>query len=303
MISALSLFPIWAFAGFIAAWLWPEAFVAYKTWVVPLLGVVMLGMGLTLTPSDFVCLAKRPWIVAYGALLQYTLMPLWAWLVSKGLGLDGMLLAGMVLVGTAPGGTASNVICYLAGADVALSIALTLTSTMMSVLMTPLLTACLIGHRVEVPVLGMMASIVKIVVIPVAVGMAVNHFAHAKIERWQRLFPVISMAAIVFIIAVITALNHDNLHHTSLLVAVAVMLHNGFGLASGYLLGKTVLKNERLARTLAIEVGMQNSGLAVALALKHFSALAALPGVLFSIWHNITGSILAGIWAARKTRS
>ena len=282
-----------------AAWLWPEAFAPLRTGIVPLLGVVMFGMGITLTPADFARATRRPALLGLGAALQFGAMPLIAFVVARILGLDSQLTAGLVLVGACPGGTASNVICYLARADVALSITLTAVSTCVAVVATPLLTELYVGRAVEVNVAGMIASIFRIVIVPVALGVAVNVWLGARLGALKRVFPLVSVAAICVIIAIVLALSHERLGELTGAVVLAVALHNALGLAVGYSVPALLGMPESVRRTLAVEVGMQNSGLGVALAVQYFSALAALPGALFSIWHNLTGSLLASLWSRR----
>jgi len=299
IVRSTQLFPVWAILLSAAAYRYPDLFLPARGAIVPLLGVVMFGMGLTLTPSNFAEVLRRPAVVGLGVALQYSVMPLVAWLIGHGLGLPPALLAGLVLVGACPGGTASNVICYLARGDVALSITLTTASTLLAVLLTPALTWLYVGQTVPVPVAAMLWSIVKIVLLPVAGGVLVNRAARERLARVQHAFPLISVAAIVIIIAVIVALNRDSLTSIGATAAIAVILHNVVGLTAGYGLSRLLVCDRRTARTLAIEVGMQNSGLGVALALKYFSAAAAVPGALFSVWHNLSGSVLAGWWSRR----
>lgn len=298
-----SLFPLWAIILSIAAFAYPYAFSPYKDAITPLLGVVMFGMGITLSATDFLLVLKRPRVIILGTAMQYILMPLIAFILSYILNLPVEIMVGMVLLGTCPGGTASNVICYLAKGDVALSITLTSVSTLLAFVLTPALTWLYIGEAVPVEIGSMMLSIVKIVIVPVALGLIINTFFDKHIERFRHAFPALSVATIVFIISIIIALNKDNILVAGKMVMVAVVLHNGFGLASGYLLSRTLGLDEKDARTIAIEVGMQNSGLSVALAVKYFSPLAALPGALFSIWHNIMGSALAGYWASDNDKT
>jgi BASS family bile acid:Na+ symporter len=294
-----SLFPLWALLVSVLAYLAPELFAGWKSAIVPLLGLVMFGMGMTLTAGNFAEVLRRPGIVLLGTALQFLVMPAAAWLVALALGLPPMVAAGLVLVGSCPGGTASNVVCYLARGDVALSITLTTVSTLLAVVATPALTLFYAGAQVPVPADLMLMSIAKIVLLPVLGGVLVNRFAGRRLASVKHLFPLLSVVAIVVIIAIIVALNHDHLAVMGPAVAVAVMLHNGIGLAVGYGLPRLLGQDVHICRTLAIEVGMQNSGLAVALAVKYFSPAAALPGALFSVWHNLSGSLLAGGWRHR----
>ena len=298
----ISLFPLWAILFSIAAYRWPACFAASRSAIVPLLGLIMLGMGLTLTWEDFGRVFRCMKPVAGGVILQFCLMPLFAWLTAGFLHLDPALTAGLVLVGACPGGTASNVICYLADGDVALSITMTACSTLLAVVLTPLLTWFYVGQAVPVPVLKMLVSIFKIVLLPVGVGVMLNTFFTEYFRKIRQLFPLVSVAAIVFIIAIVVALNRQNIAVTGWSAALAVAVHNLAGLSAGYGAARLLGWEERICRTIAIEVGMQNSGLGVALAMKYFSAAAALPGALFSVWHNLSGSMLAAYWS-RGSRS
>ena len=293
------LFPLWALLGSALAYARPGLFTPWQGAIVPLLVVIMFGMGMTLTAEDFRRVAARPGLIGLGVGLQYAVMPLAAFVISRVLGLSPALTVGMVLVGSSAGGTASNVITYLAKGDVALSVTLTMTSTLLAVFATPALTWFYAGQVVPVPAAGILLSVLKIVVAPVLVGVTLNSLFRQRIARVQPAFPLLSMVAIVVIIAIIVALNRPRLAVMGLPVAIAVITHNLIGLAAGFWVPRRLGYDTRTCRTLAIEVGMQNSGLSVALAVQHFSALAALPGALFSIWHNLSGSALAGFWSHR----
>ena len=277
----------------------PALLAGLKPAIVPLLGVVMFGMGMTLSARSFAAVIARPGVVALGLALQYLLMPALAWLIGRAFGLSFPLLLGLVLVGSCPGGTASNVICYLAKGDVALSITLTTLSTLLAVIATPWLTWLYMGESVSVPTWAMLLSILKVIIAPVLLGVAVNAWIGPRLNPLVRVFPIISMAAILLIIGIIVSVNQAHLAEVALPVVAAVTAHNLCGLIGGYWLARLVGLDAVTCRTLSLEVGMQNSGLGVALAVKHFSALAALPGVLFSIWHNLSGATLAAIWARR----
>jgi len=295
-----ALFPLWALLGVLLAWLVPEMLVPMKVAIVPLLGLVMFAMGVTLTGADFLTVLRRPFPVALGVALQFLLMPLVAWGLVKLAGLPPQLAIGLILVGCSPGGTASNVICYLAKGDVALSITLTTVSTLLAIVATPMLTLLYAGETVPVPAGAMLLTILQVILVPVLSGVLVNHYFHRPLAAVRDVFPVVSMLSIVLIIAIIVALNHTQLEGLVPGIALLVVLHNLAGMAGGYWLPRWLGRDVRECRTLAIEVGMQNSGLAVALALKYFSATAALPGALFSIWHNLSGALLAGLWSRRR---
>ncbi|WP_462152551.1 bile acid:sodium symporter family protein [Pseudoalteromonas xiamenensis] len=296
MNRVLQLFPIWALAFSAIAFFKPELFTGLKTLIVPLLTVIMLTMGLTLTPSDFLRIKDSKKAVLAGVVLQFTVMPAVAFFVSNVFQLDDALLIGMVLVGAVAGGTASNVLCYLAKGDVALSITMTAISTLLGVALTPLLIELLVGQIVDIPTSSMILSLFKIVLLPVAFGIVLNHFFKATMAKIADVLPIFSMASIVFIIAIIVALNANKLHSVGIIMLAAVIVHNGSGLLLGYLAGKALGFEPKICKTIALEVGMQNSGLAVALAMKFFTPTAAIAGTIFSIWHNVSGSILASYW-------
>ena len=296
------LFPILAILiSMLAAWQ-PSLLAGWKQAIVPLLGVVMFTMGISLGPADFRRTLRRPKLMGIGVLMQFLLMPLIAWVLVWLLDLPRELAIGVILVGTCPGGTASNVMTYLARGDVALSISLTTLSTLLSVGMTPLLSWLMIGQMVEVPALAMLASIFRIIILPVLLGVLANHYLGRWLAPLQRGFPWLSMLAIVLIIGIIVALNAGQLSRLAWPVVLAVSLHNLLGLGLAYRLARMLGYGPAICRTLAIEVGMQNSGLGVALALKFFGPLAALPGAVFSIWHNISGACLAAYWVRGDDR-
>lgn len=294
------MFPFWAIVFSLLAWVQPSLFIPFKSWIVPLLAVVMFGMGLSLHVSDFKRAMSMPRLIISGVALQYSVMPVGALLISMALNLDPVITTGMVLVGASPGGTASNVICYLARGNVALSISLTAVSTLLAIVFTPLLAWLLIDSSIHVPAGQMLLSLINIVILPVGIGVMLNHFAGRRLAPVSHVFPLISVTAIVLIIAIIVGLNQNNLSQAGVTLLLAVVLHNGIGLICGFYASRLLGYQPSECRTLAIEVGMQNSGLAVALAIKHFTATAALPGAIFSIWHNLSGSILAAFWSKRQ---
>ncbi|WP_046003557.1 bile acid:sodium symporter family protein [Pseudoalteromonas rubra] len=297
----IQLFPLWAILLSAFALFTPEPFVALKACIIPLLAFIMLTMGLTLTPADFRHVLTQPKAVLVGLVLQFSVMPLVALLVATLLQFDADLTLGMVLVGCVAGGTASNVMCFLAKGDVALSISMTAISTLAGVVLTPLLVELLAGQVVDIPLTGMMLNLFKIVLIPVVLGVLLNHFFRAPIQRLAPLLPLFSVAAIVLIIAIVVALNAATLPTIGPTVALAVVLHNTTGLALGYLVARQLGLPEKSCRTIALEVGLQNSGLAVALAMKFFAPASALAGTLFSVWHNVSGSVLASWWRKRSS--
>jgi len=274
----------------------PEVLKPLKGVIVPLLIVIMLSMGLTLKPEDFRYILKKPTIVLYGALLQFTVMPVAGYITALVFNVDRNLLAGFVLVGSAPGGTASNLITFLSKGDLPYSISMTATSTLLSPLFTPLWTWFLAGKFVPVPFVDMALATLKIVVAPVVVGMGMRVFLGERVRKLEPLLPYASILAISLIIGVIFALNRDRFSSMTAGVVVGVLLHNITGFLLGYLLGRLMGLDSKLAKTLSIEVGMQNSGLSTVLALKFFSPLSALPSAFFSLSQNVIGVLLAGMF-------
>lgn len=293
------LFPLWALLLSVLAFMQPQLFVGIKGQIVPLLTVIMLCMGLTLNLSDFRRVIQNRKAVLVGVLLQFSLMPLIALLVGRVLGFGPELMVGMLLVGSVAGGTSSNVMCYLAKGDTALSISMTAISTLLGVVMTPVLVDLLVGQAVDVPVQSMLISLLQVVVAPVVLGVVLNALAGSLVRKVEPVLPVLSMLAIVLIIAIVVALNAEKMAQIGPVVALAVVLHNSCGLVLGYWVTALFGFDKRTCRTIAFEVGLQNSGLATALAMKFFTPAAALPGTLFSVWHNISGSLLAGYWSKK----
>ncbi|MFT2097409.1 bile acid:sodium symporter family protein [Marinomonas sp. 2405UD66-6] len=299
----IQLFPLWAILLSALAFFQPDLFVGLKTQIVPLLMIIMLAMGLTLSPKDFKQVLKSRKAVAVGVLLQFLVMPIAAFAVAMVFGFDTELTVGMLLVGSVAGGTSSNVMCYLAKGDTALSISMTAISTLLGVVLTPFLVSLMIGTSVDVPVSSMLISLFKIVLLPVAAGVVINTLFSKVIRKAEVALPYISMFAIVLIIAIVVALSSSKLVEVGLVVAAAVILHNTIGLILGYWVTYLLGFDSRVCRTIAFEVGLQNSGLAAALAVKFFTPLSALPGTLFSVWHNISGSLLASYWSRRAVEN
>jgi len=294
------LFPLWAVCLSVVAYFYSSLFTALESAIVPLLALIMFLMGLTLKKDDFLRIIAKPKPVFVGVILQFSLMPLLALILANMLQLSNQLTIGMVLVGSCAGGTASNVICYLAKGDVALSVSMTVTSTLIGVVATPFLCSFYLSETVSVDTFGLLLSISQMVLAPVLFGTAMNYYFQTTVRRVEPLIPSLSIVMILLIIAIVVALNSSRLLNLGLLTLVAVALHNLLGLTGGFYLSRLLGFDLKQSQTIAIEVGMQNSGLGVALALQYFSATAALPGALFSIWHNISGSVLAAIWSGRR---
>ncbi|MHA7279649.1 bile acid:sodium symporter family protein [Arthrobacter sp. MDT2-2] len=299
---AVTLFPLLILAGGLVAVLTPGTFTGLGPLINPLLGVIMFGMGLTLTPVDFALIGKRPIPVVIGVVAQFVIMPLLGWGVATVLGLPPALAAGVILVGCCPGGTASNVVSYLARGDVALSVAMTSVSTILAPVLTPLLTLWLAGQYMPVDAAAIGLSILQIVLLPVVVGLAVRYFLPRLVERLLPALPWISVAAITVVVIAVVSGSAAIIFSAGLLVFAAVILHNGLGYLLGYGAARLFGLPTSARRTTAIEVGMQNSGLAAGLARTYLTPEAALPGAIFSVWHNVSGAAMAAYWRRRDAR-
>ena len=274
----------------------PESFIWIETKTInPMLGVIMFGMGLTLSPKDFKIVLSRPKDILIGCLAQFTIMPLLAWLLTLAFSLPKELALGVILVGCCPGGTASNVITYLAKGDLALSVGMTACSTLLAPIVTPLLVWLMAGTMVNVDTLGMLLSIVYVVIAPIIVGLLCQHFLPKLTKAVTPYLPAFSSLAIAITVGIVVSHNADRLMLGGMIVILVVMLHNLLGLSLGFTIGRLLRLEKPKCVALSIEVGMQNSGLASSLANMHFAAypLATVPGAIFSVWHNISGALAA----------
>lgn len=268
-----------------------------------MLGLVMFGMGLTLDYNDFRNVFAHPKYVALGCLSQFTVMPLLALVISCLFDFDEGLTIGMVLVGCCPGGTASNVITYLAKGDVALSVGMTAVSTLLALFLTPVLVWACVGTTVDVDIVSMFMSIVWVVILPIVIGGLIKRTWTDLTHRIVEYLPAFSSIVIALIVAIVIAFNADKLREGGLLVLAAVMLHNVIGLGLGYSIGSLLGLDLTKRKTISIEVGMQNSGLASSLAVIHFASfpIATVPGAFFSVWHNISGAIVAKLYSKSES--
>ncbi|TYL40094.1 bile acid:sodium symporter [Natronococcus pandeyae] len=290
-------FVVWMLIASAAALYAPGVFAPAGAYISPILGIIMLGMGLTLTPADFRRVLERPRDVLIGSAVQWVAMPLAAYLLVLALGLPWEIGLGLLLVGAAPGGTASNVMTYLGRGDVALSVTITSVTTIAAPLVMPAWVILLAGESITVTFGELATQIVLIVLIPVVAGLVIRSlldaYAPTAAKVGLSIFPAISVVAIVVIVAAIVALNVEEIWAASAVVLLAVVAHNAIGLGAGYGVGRATGMSEDRSRACAFEVGMQNSGLAVALAVAFFDPIAALIPALFSVWHNVSGSALA----------
>lgn len=268
------------------------------SWINYLLMIVMFGMGLTIKPEDFVLVFTHPKDILIGCIAQFTIMPILAFLLGKAFGLEAGLLAGVILVGTCPGGTSSNVITYLSKGDVALSVGMTSVNTLLAPLLTPVITYLFLRTTVSVDVMAMFISIIKVVIVPIALGFVINHFFGKYTAKVKEALPLVSVLAITMIVAAVVSHNSEQILTTGAVIFLVVILHNLLGYACGLLLGKALKLSLAKKKALSVEIGMQNSGLATSLAATAFPnlAMATVPGAIFSVWHNISGALLANIY-------
>lgn len=298
---AVLLFPVLILLGGLFGMLLPQVFVGFAGWINPLLMIIMFCMGLTLTLPDFALVVKNPLPVLGGVVAQFVVMPTMGWLVATVLQLDPALAAGLILVGCAPGGTASNVVSYLARGNVALSVAMTSVSTLIAPVLTPLLALWLAGQYMPVDAGSMALSVVQIVLIPVVLGIALRMIFNRWVTAVSGILPWASVVAITVVVTIIVAGSAQAILSAGLLVLLAVILHNGLGLLLGYGAGVLMRVPADARRTMAIEVGMQNSGLAGGLAKQYFTPEAALPAAVFSVWHNLSGAMFAAYWRRKDS--
>ena len=275
----------------------PETCLWIQTrWINYLLMIVMFGMGLTMKLSDFAVVFKRPGDVIIGCSAQFIIMPLLAFVLGKTFRLNDELLAGVILVGTCPGGTSSNVITYLSKGDTALSVGMTSINTLLAPFLTPLLTYLYLRTSVSVDAKAMFLSIIQVVIVPIGLGLLINRLFEKRTQRISDALPVVSVIAICLIVASVVSHNSEKILSTGLIIFIVVILHNLLGYFLGYLVGVLFKMDLPRKKAVAIEIGMQNSGLATTLAGSAFPNLtmATVPGAIFSVWHNISGAILAG---------
>ncbi|NUF28289.1 bile acid:Na+ symporter, BASS family [Gilliamella bombicola] len=303
IISLTRLFPLWAILCAGVAYFFPYTFIPIRPHTAHLLMFVMFTMGVTLSIDDFKRVVTKPKAVIICTLLHYIVMPLTALILAKLFTMRPELLVGMVLVGSVASGTASNVMIYLAKGDVALSVTISSVSTLVGVVVTPLLTLLLVGTTVEVPVWDMLLHIVQIVLIPIILGLIVHHFLYPIVKKCEQFLPLLSMLCILLILCIVVAGSHTQIGQVGGTVIFAVVIHNALGLLGGYWGGRLFGFDESTCRTMSLEVGMQNSALAATLGTTYFSALSALPAAVFSVWHNISGSLLAGYWQDKSVKN
>ncbi len=294
-------FALWVII-FAALALWqPEFFVWLKAYIPWILGIIMLGMGMTMTVDDFKGVLQSPKAVLIGVVAQFVVMPGLAFILCKLFNLPPEIAVGVILVGCCPGGTASNVITYMAKGNVALSVACTSVSTLLAPVLTPAIFYLLASQWLKIDAASMFISILQVVLLSIVIGLILRTWLKRQVESYIQVMPLVSVIAIVAIVAAIIGGSKAAILQSGLLILAVVILHNGLG----YLLGFTAARFFKLpyadSKAIAIEVGMQNSGLGVALAAVHFAAspITAVPSAIFSLWHNISGPALATYWASK----
>ncbi len=283
----------------------PENFVWLKTYITWMLGIIMFGMGMTMTLGDFKSVLQSPKAVTIGVFAQFIVMPALAYLLCKLFNLPTEIAIGVILVGCCPGGTASNVITYMAKGNTALSVACTSVSTILAPILTPAIFYVLASQWIDINAMSMLKSILQVVLFPIVLGLLVRAILKNKVDHYIQVMPLISVVAIVAIVAAIIAGSKAQILESGLMILGVVILHNGFGLLLGFWAARIFRLPYTDCKAISIEVGMQNSGLGVALAAVHFalSPITAVPSAIFSLWHNISGSALATYWAAKADKT
>lgn len=291
-------FAVWVLVFAVLGYFMPTTFRQLAPWIVTLLSIVMFGMGLTLTASDFREVLTRPKDVVIGVVAQFVIMPLLAFVLTLVIPMSSDVAAGVILVGCCPGGTSSNVMTYFSKGDTALSVTVTSVTTLLAPVVTPLLVLAFASKYLPVDAMAMFMSIVQVVLVPLALGLVVRKLLPTMVKTAEPLMPLVSVTGIVLIVAAVVAANQPKIAESGLLILGVVVLHNGLGYLIGYFAARATGMTLAKRKAIAIEVGMQNSGLGAALAAAHFSPLAAVPSAIFSVWHNISGALLAS-WFRR----
>jgi BASS family bile acid:Na+ symporter len=297
------LFVLWVVMGGLLAYNFPRFILPFKPYMELIFAVTMFGVGMVLQPRDFIAIWKNLKIVVLGVLSQFSIMPVSAYVISKLFAFSDEFSLGLILAGSAPGAMASNVLCYLAGADVAYSVSLTTASTLLAPVLTPLLTLTLAHTLLEIPFFDLFVSVLWMVVGPLFLGLAVRRFAAERIDPFVRIFPAISTLFIAFICALVIALNRSYLSKMNTWIFLAVILLNVIGLLAGYLVGHLARFDLLKKRALSIEIGMQNAGLGSVLAVKHFNERVALPAVIFVFICIFSAALLVQIWSRNSDRT
>lgn len=296
-------FALWVLLFAIIAMFYPAHFIWLKSYITWMLGIIMFGMGMTMRLDDFKSVLQSPKAVCIGVAAQFMIMPSLAFVLCKVFQLPAEIAVGVLLVGCCPGGTASNVITYMAKGNTALSVACTSVSTLLAPVLTPAIFYLCASQWIEINAFSMLGSILQVVLIPIVLGLIARIWLKQKIESYISIMPLISVVAIVAIVAAIIAGSQEQILQSGLLILAVVMLHNALGYVLGFWVSQWFKLPYADSKAVSIEVGMQNSGLGVALAAVHFAAspVSAVPSAIFSLWHNISGPALASYWASRDS--
>lgn len=293
-------FALWVLLFAFLAFQFPEYFTQFRHYIPYLLGIVMFGMGITLTFNDFGEVFKRPKSVIIGVVAQFVVMPAIAFCLAKGFNLPADLAIGVILVGACPGGTSSNVMTYLARGNTALSVACTTISTLLAPILTPTIFYVLASQWIDINASAMFISVLQMVLFPIFLGLIVRALFKKRINELSQTMPLVSVISIVLILSAVVAVSKDKIVESGLLIFGVVVLHNCLGYLIGFLAAKALRLNNFDSKAVSIEVGMQNSGLGAALAAAHFNPIAAVPSAIFSFWHNVSGPIVANIFSNMK---
>lgn len=284
----------------VSAFFVPQAYTWAVSKTVLLLSVIMFGMGMTLHASDFAIVLKRPKEVFFGCIGQFTIMPALAYILTVACGMPPELAIGMILLGTTPGGTASNVMCYLAKGDVTLSVCLTTATTLLAPVLTPFLTWMLAGQWVEVSFFAMLKSVSQVILVPIICGIGVHKLVGEQvIAKYSKIFVLVSAFSVMSIVGGMVAVNGEKIIELGWLIIMAVILQNIGGYALGWMLAKKAGMGRAQRITVMLEVGMQNSALACSLGTLHFTPMAAIPGAIAGVVHQTTGSLLASYFGSK----
>ncbi|MCF0265088.1 bile acid:sodium symporter family protein [Acinetobacter guillouiae] len=297
-------FALWVVVFALIALCFPAAFVWMKAYIPWVLGIIMLGMGMTMTVDEFKNVLSNPKAVVIGVVAHFVVMPSVAFFLCKVFNLPPEIAVGVILVGCCPGGTASNVITYMAKGNTALSVTCTSVSTFLAPILTPAIFYVLASQWIPIDAGSMFIDILKVVIFPIILGVILRSLFKQKTEQYIQVMPLISVVAIVVIVAAIIAASKASILQSGLLILGVVILHNGLGFLLGYWASRVFNLSYPDSKAVAIEVGMQNSGLGVTLAAIHFAAspITAVPSAIFSLWHNISGPVLATYWAAKADK-
>ena len=290
-------FALWVILFAVLGFVLPDTFKQLTPYIVTLLGIIMFGMGLTLSLDDFKEVARRPVDVGIGVAAQFLIMPIIAVILTMIIPMSPEVAAGVILVGCCPGGTSSNVMTYLSKGDVALSVACTSVTTLAAPIVTPFLVWLFASQFLPVDAMAMFISIVKVILLPLALGFLLQKLLPGMVKAAVPALPLVSVVGIVLIVAAVVGASKAAIASSGLMIFAVVVLHNGIGYLLGYLAARASGLSVAKRKAIAIEVGMQNSGLGAALANAHFSPVAAVPSAIFSVWHNISGALIANYFS------